>query len=93
LNCQEFFNIYLNLSHVTQPPRELRLSEHVRPTIYDLFLHPDLESGLFTGNVKINLQIAQEINEIAIHTHLLNVSRVNFSLPGSNVAVQVIMKH
>ena len=67
----------------------LRLREDVKPILYDLLLHPDLQTGYFTGNVKINLDISSSINEFAIHTHLLNVSSVKFTLSGSNVAVQV----
>ncbi|XP_070506774.1 uncharacterized protein [Chironomus tepperi] len=69
-------------------PTNLRLREDVKPILYDLLLHPDLQTGHFTGNVKIDLNITSSINDFAIHTHLLNVSSVKFTLSGSNVAVK-----
>ncbi|KAG5671184.1 hypothetical protein PVAND_001395 [Polypedilum vanderplanki] len=68
--------------------KTLRLSEDIKPILYDLFLHPDLQIGIFYGNVTIDLDISSAINEIAIHTHLLNISNVNFILPGSNIRVK-----
>lgn len=35
------------------------------------------------------MQISAAIDEIAIHTHLLNISSVEFTLSGSNVGVAV----
>ena len=73
----------------SQGPVNLRLSEDVKPILYDLLLHPDLQTGYFTGNVKIDLEISSSINEFAIHALYLNISSVNFTLAGSNVAVEV----
>ena len=68
---------------------DLRLSEHVKPILYDLLLHPDLVTGDFSGNVKIDLAIASRISDFALHSNLLNVSSVKLSLNSSNVAIQV----
>ncbi|CAG9806700.1 unnamed protein product [Chironomus riparius] len=52
-----------------------------------------LQTGHFTGNVKIDLAISSSIYEFAIHTHLLNISSVKFTLPGSNVEVESYEHH
>lgn len=56
-----------------------RLLEHVRPIDYDLYLHPNLETGLFTGQVDISLNITKETREIYLHSHLLTIESVRFS--------------
>lgn len=78
--------------------QQLRLSELVVPTLYELHLHPDLtpaeEGGRFTGNVKILLDVQEATREIVLHSHELIVTSAKFTAPDPNVRVLVnSLKH
>lgn len=51
--------------------------------MYDLYLHPDLATGKFTGNVKISLDITEISSEIIIHSNLLEITSVEFTKGGT----------
>ncbi|KAM3964208.1 glutamyl aminopeptidase [Aphomia sociella] len=53
-----------------------RLSPLTRPVHYKLFLKPDLNSGIFKGNVKINVIVNEDKNYINLHINFLKVARV-----------------
>lgn len=48
----------------------------MKPIEYDLFLHPDLQNGTYSGHENITLEIVSETNEIVLHSHLLNITQV-----------------
>ena len=43
---------------------ELRLSNNIEPTNYDITLEPDLTNASFTGNASINLKVNKQTNKI-----------------------------
>lgn len=51
-----------------------RLPAAVRPTYYNLFLHPNLETKMFSGNVKIDFNVTEPVNFVALHSKYLNVT-------------------
>lgn len=51
-----------------------RLPAAIRPTYYNLFLHPNLETKRFTGNVKIDFNVTEPVNFVAVHSKYLNVT-------------------
>ncbi|XP_060803817.1 glutamyl aminopeptidase isoform X1 [Amyelois transitella] len=53
-----------------------RLSPLVRPVHYTLALKPDLRTGLFKGNVKIDVVVKHEKNFLNLHTKFLNIGDV-----------------
>lgn len=53
-----------------------RLSSLVRPVNYKLILRPNLDTGVFSGNVKINIVLKQENNFVNLHSNLLDISKV-----------------
>ncbi|KAI8422428.1 hypothetical protein MSG28_006268 [Choristoneura fumiferana] len=53
-----------------------RLSSLVRPVNYKLILRPNLDTGVFSGNVKINIVLKQEKNFVNLHSNLLDISKV-----------------
>lgn len=53
-----------------------RLSSLVRPVNYKLLLKPNLDTGIFQGNVKINIVIKQEKNYVNLHSKFLDISKV-----------------
>ncbi|CAG7824138.1 unnamed protein product, partial [Allacma fusca] len=51
----------------------IRLEPNVYPLHYDLFLHPDFDTGLFSGKVTIELNITSSVDHIRLHTKSLNI--------------------
>lgn len=51
-----------------------RLPAAVRPTYYNLFLHPNLETKRFSGNVKIDFNVSEPVKFVALHSKYLNVT-------------------
>ncbi|XP_020715909.1 glutamyl aminopeptidase [Ceratitis capitata] len=61
-----------------------RLPESVYPTNYDLYLHPDIETGDFSGQVIIRVNTTSVISEIVLHSSNLNISSVYLKNTGSS---------
>lgn len=61
----------------TSEMSKYRLPTSVKPTLYDLYLFPDLQTGLFRGNVTVNLSLSEPVNTLVIHSNGLNITRVN----------------
>lgn len=60
---------------LTQPwELNYRLPSDTLPLHYEIYLHPDLTSGTFTGNVAIHLNITQPRDFILIHIKYLTIS-------------------
>lgn len=56
-----------------------RLPKEVKPVHYDLFLHPDLQQGMFSGNVTILLDVLDRRRTIALHQKGLNIKSANLT--------------
>jgi glutamyl aminopeptidase len=53
-----------------------RLPRAIRPTLYNLFLYPDLELKTFKGNVKIDINVSEQVPFVAVHSKFLNITQV-----------------
>lgn len=51
-----------------------RLPSAIRPSRYNLFLHPNLVTKAFSGNVKIDFHIAEPVPFVVLHSKFLNVT-------------------
>merc|ERR1712106_771829 len=54
--------------------RNVRLPKHLLPLQYDLYLHPDLDTGLFTGDVEIKISALQESSYLLVHVKDLEIA-------------------
>ena len=57
--------------------REVRLPAYLLPLHYDLYLHPDLETGLFSGRVTISISATAPTPHFLVHTKYLDISDTN----------------
>ncbi len=64
-------------------PSRFRLDPAIRPDGYDLHLEPDLESGTFRGEVRIELTIARARRAITLHAAGLEIARATIASEGS----------
>lgn len=53
---------------------DYRLPRHQQPLHYQIHLHPDLETGLFTGKVDIFMKINQSKYYFILHSKFLNIT-------------------
>uniref|UniRef100_T1GW69 Aminopeptidase N-like N-terminal domain-containing protein n=1 Tax=Megaselia scalaris TaxID=36166 RepID=T1GW69_MEGSC len=62
-------------------PQEIdyRLPKSVEPTHYDLYLHPNLDSNEFEGQIVIKLKILENTDKIILHSSGLDISSVYFN--------------
>lgn len=51
-----------------------RLPRSIKPITYNLLLHPDLNKKTFSGNVKIDIKVTEQMPFIALHSKFLNVT-------------------
>lgn len=51
-----------------------RLPDAVRPYAYNLFLNPNLETKTFSGNVKIDFNVTEQVPFVTLHSRYLNVT-------------------
>lgn len=51
-----------------------RLPSAISPIAYNLFLNPNLETKAFSGNVKIEFNVAEPVPFVALHSKFLNVT-------------------
>lgn len=68
--------LVLALPAAAQTEREIRLSENARPAHYDITVTPNIEGLTFTGQVNIDLTIAEASNEITLNAANLAFTRV-----------------
>ncbi|KAH8273104.1 hypothetical protein KR018_001060 [Drosophila ironensis] len=55
---------------------DYRLPTAAVPTHYDVYWHPDLDTGNFTGQEKISIQIVEATSQIVLHAYLLEITSV-----------------
>ncbi|XP_017111880.1 glutamyl aminopeptidase [Drosophila elegans] len=55
---------------------DYRLPTALVPTHYELYWHPDLETGHFTGQLKIRIKVVEATNQIILHSYLLDITNV-----------------
>ncbi|KAG5887715.1 hypothetical protein JTB14_020018 [Gonioctena quinquepunctata] len=55
-----------------------RLPNNLKPVLYDLYLFPDLKSGLYEGRVKVHVHISSETKNIQLHSKSLTINSVRF---------------
>ncbi|XP_011637436.2 LOW QUALITY PROTEIN: glutamyl aminopeptidase-like [Pogonomyrmex barbatus] len=67
-NRPEAYTTMSNLDEAFRLPRE------VEPVYYDLFLHPNLTEGTFSGKVTILLDVRDDRRTIALHQKDLNIT-------------------
>lgn len=58
---------------------DYRLPDDTLPQHYEIFLHPDLSAGNFTGSVDIHLNITKARDFILVHTKYLVVTSIKLS--------------
>lgn len=46
------------------------------PTHYEVYWHPDLDTGNFTGQETISITVAEATNQIVLHSYLLEITSV-----------------
>lgn len=54
-----------------------RLPREIKPSFYDLFLHPDFDTQLFSGKVSIRLEVTRPISFVAVHAKSLNITETS----------------
>lgn len=72
-----------------------KLPTEIKPTLYNLLLHPDLVTKTFSGNISIYLEVSKPISFIAVHSKKLTVSKTklirnNNATSGSDVVVPIL---
>lgn len=76
----------------TEPwEKDYRLPADTLPLHYEIYLHPNLKDGTFTGKVDIHLNITQPRNFILVHTKYLTISStvVQQGLEGNGALVEL----
>ena len=64
----------------TEPwEKDVRLPGHLLPLHYALHLHPDLDTGLFTGRVAISIQATAPTAYLLVHTKHLHISNTRLA--------------
>lgn len=56
------------------PWQDIRLPRTVLPVTYDITLHPNLTTFLFTGGVTIELQVQKPTDFLVLHSKNLNIT-------------------
>ncbi|KAL1492044.1 hypothetical protein ABEB36_012545 [Hypothenemus hampei] len=54
-----------------------KLPTIVRPSLYQLYLYPDLSTGLFSGTVNVSLEISESTQNIILNSNGLTISSVS----------------
>lgn len=62
-----------------------RLPTNAKPTLYDLYLHPDINTGKFSGQEIITISILENTQQIILHSHKLVITSVYTSSGSSKV--------
>lgn len=68
---------------------EFRLSGHVHPLHYKLFLTPDIPSATFSGTVTISIEITDPTSQIKLNSVDLNLERASIVSSDSTYACEI----
>ncbi|KAH8399407.1 hypothetical protein KR215_009733 [Drosophila sulfurigaster] len=67
---------------------DYRLPTALTPTNYDLYLNPDIETGLFSGRETINITVNEAVTQIVLHSLYLDIQNPSvYESTGTNVVV------
>lgn len=58
---------------------DYRLPKTVAPELYDLYLHPNLETGEFEGQLVITIKVLENTDKIVLHSANLDIAYVYFT--------------
>ena len=53
-----------------------RLPKYIRPISYDIYIHPNLTTFKFSGNVKIKLRCYRQTKKVVLHAHDLGIGEI-----------------
>ena len=48
----------------------------LKPISYNLYLHPDIDTGNFTGQEKILIDVVEETSQIILHSNKIQIKNV-----------------
>jgi len=68
--------------------RDVRLPRSVKPQHYDIFLHPVLQNGTFSGNVTIDVQVSSLTPFFAVHIKDLNIIETRVERGNKSVSLR-----
>ncbi|KAF0305364.1 Glutamyl aminopeptidase [Amphibalanus amphitrite] len=67
---------------LTEPwEKDYRIPASTYALHYDLFLHPNMETGLFTGTVDILIRVSKKRSHLVTHSKFLNITRTSLTGP------------
>ncbi|XP_053152087.1 leucyl-cystinyl aminopeptidase isoform X2 [Hemicordylus capensis] len=66
------------------PWANIRLPNTVMPIHYDIVLHPNLTTMIFSGSVQITVKVLQSSQYIILHSSKLNITKATLASPGSS---------
>lgn len=79
-----------NISTVDKTFQEFQfLRQHVRPVHYELYLYPDLETGVLQGVANITIDISEECTNVTGHQQGLNFSESSLRFANSEKEIPV----
>lgn len=64
---------------------DYRLPKTMTPELYDLYLHPNLETGEFEGQLVITIKVLEKTDKIILHSANLDIAYVYFKTFGQTV--------
>jgi len=64
-----------------------RVPKETLPLHYDVYLHPDLDTGLFSGRVTIHLAVSEPMNFLVVHIKNINISTTELRSLETNATV------
>lgn len=76
LNYLKMSSVTMENSAALKMKKSERLSQLIHPINYKLKLNPDLEQGIFQGNVHIQVQLKKQKDYLNLHMKNLNIKEV-----------------
>uniref|UniRef100_A0A8D8V5Z4 Aminopeptidase N-like N-terminal domain-containing protein n=1 Tax=Cacopsylla melanoneura TaxID=428564 RepID=A0A8D8V5Z4_9HEMI len=73
--------------------KDFRLSPHIIPDLYEVKLHPDLVTGLFTCEEKISVRVLSRVDYIYLHIDRLNVSKSVVKQNGVSIPIKAAFSY
>ncbi|KAI9303817.1 aminopeptidase [Cunninghamella echinulata] len=68
-----YYTYFMCSNHTEKQPERQVLPTVVKPTHYDLWLQPNLDTFIFQGQVKINLDVVEDTRVITLNTHEIKI--------------------